>query len=136
MTSQRPHTGFEFTRRWFMRFPAISPHSLPSSSREIPSCFPQKESPQDSPGKGSTLNPPIPQPAPQRERERERERERDRERGENQSPSNRPKLLPEKTINEVSKTIPFESKLLPAVLLFLRIYFPKITVTVTVLKFG
>ena len=32
--------------------------------------------------------------------------------------------------------LPFESKLLPAVLLFLRIYFPKITVTVTVLKFG
>ena len=30
----------------------------------------------------------------------------------------------------------FESKLLPAVLLFLRIYFPQITVTVTVLKFG
>ena len=33
-------------------------------------------------------------------------------------------------------TLPFESKLLPAVLLFLRIYFPKITVTVIVLKFG
>ena len=32
--------------------------------------------------------------------------------------------------------LPFESKLLPAVLLFLRIYFPKITVTVTVLNFG
>ena len=32
--------------------------------------------------------------------------------------------------------LPFESKLLPAVLLLLRIYFPKITVTVTVLKFG
>ena len=32
--------------------------------------------------------------------------------------------------------VPFKSKLLPAVLLFLRIYFPKITVTVTVLKFG
>ena len=32
--------------------------------------------------------------------------------------------------------IPFQSKLLPAVLLLLRIYFPKITVTVTVLKFG
>ena len=32
--------------------------------------------------------------------------------------------------------LPFESKLLPAVLLFLRIYFPQITVTVTVLKFG
>ena len=32
--------------------------------------------------------------------------------------------------------IPFESKLLPAVLLLLRIYFPQITVTVTVLKFG
>ena len=31
---------------------------------------------------------------------------------------------------------PFESKFLPAVLLLLRIYFPKITVTVTVLKFG
>ena len=30
----------------------------------------------------------------------------------------------------------FESKLLPAVLLFLRIYYPKIIVTVTVLKFG
>ena len=30
----------------------------------------------------------------------------------------------------------FESKLLPAVLLLLKIYFPKITVTVTVLKFG
>ena len=34
------------------------------------------------------------------------------------------------------EAIPFESKLLPAVLLLLRIYFPKITVTVTVLKFG
>ena len=32
--------------------------------------------------------------------------------------------------------VPFESKLLPAVLLLLRIYFTKITVTVTVLKFG
>ena len=32
--------------------------------------------------------------------------------------------------------VAFESKLLPAVLLFLRIYFPQITVTVTVLKFG
>ena len=32
--------------------------------------------------------------------------------------------------------VPFESKLLPAVLLLLKIYFPKITVTVTVLKFG
>ena len=32
--------------------------------------------------------------------------------------------------------LPFESKLLPAVLLFLRTYFPKVTVTVTVLKFG
>ena len=32
--------------------------------------------------------------------------------------------------------VPFESKLLPAVLLLLRIYFPQITVTVTVLKFG
>ena len=32
--------------------------------------------------------------------------------------------------------IPFESKLLPAVLLLLRIYFPKIEVTVTVLKLG
>ena len=32
--------------------------------------------------------------------------------------------------------LPFESKLLPAVLLLLRIYFLKITVTVTVLKFG
>ena len=32
--------------------------------------------------------------------------------------------------------LPFESKLLPAVLLLLRIYFPKVTVTVTVLKFG
>ena len=32
--------------------------------------------------------------------------------------------------------LPFESKFLPAVLLFLRIYFPQITVTVTVLKFG
>ena len=32
--------------------------------------------------------------------------------------------------------LPFESKLLPAVLLFLRINFPEITVTVTVLKFG
>ena len=32
--------------------------------------------------------------------------------------------------------IPFESKLLLAVLLFSRIYFPKITVTVTVLKLG
>ena len=31
---------------------------------------------------------------------------------------------------------PSESKLLPAVLLFLRIYFPQITATVTVLKFG
>ena len=31
--------------------------------------------------------------------------------------------------------LPFESKLLPAVLLLLRIYFPQITVTVTVLKF-
>ena len=30
----------------------------------------------------------------------------------------------------------FESKLLPAVLLLQRIYFPKIIVTVTVLKFG
>ena len=32
--------------------------------------------------------------------------------------------------------LPFESKLLPAVLLLLRIYFPKLTVTVTVVKFG
>ena len=32
--------------------------------------------------------------------------------------------------------LPFESKLLPAVSFFLRIYFPQITVTVTVLKFG
>ena len=32
--------------------------------------------------------------------------------------------------------VPFEAKLLPAVLLFLRIYFPKIAVTVTVLNFG
>ena len=32
--------------------------------------------------------------------------------------------------------LPFESKFLPAVLLLLRIYFPQITVTVTVLKFG
>ena len=32
--------------------------------------------------------------------------------------------------------IPFESKSLPAVLLLLRLYFLKITVTVTVLKFG
>ena len=31
---------------------------------------------------------------------------------------------------------PFESKLLPAVLSFSRIYFRQITVTVTVLKFG
>ena len=32
--------------------------------------------------------------------------------------------------------VPLESKLLPAVLLLLRIYFPQITVTITVLKFG
>ena len=32
--------------------------------------------------------------------------------------------------------LPFESKLLPAVLLLLRIYLPQITVTVTILKFG
>ena len=31
--------------------------------------------------------------------------------------------------------VPFESKLLPAVLFLLRIFFPKITVTATVLKF-
>ena len=37
---------------------------------------------------------------------------------------------------KISLEMPFESKLLPAVLLLLRIYFPKITVTVTVLKFG
>ena len=35
-----------------------------------------------------------------------------------------------------SGKLPFESKLLPAVLLSLRIYFLKITVTITVLKFG
>ena len=34
------------------------------------------------------------------------------------------------------KSLPFESKLLPAVFLFLRINFPKITVTVTVVSFG
>ena len=34
-----------------------------------------------------------------------------------------------------ARKVPFESKLLPAVLLFLRINFPEITVTVTVLKF-
>ena len=39
-------------------------------------------------------------------------------------------------LQEPTLTVPFESKLLPAVLLFLRIYFPKITATVTVLKFG
>ena len=33
------------------------------------------------------------------------------------------------------RTIPFEPKLLPEVLLLLRIYFPQITVTVTVSKF-
>ena len=32
--------------------------------------------------------------------------------------------------------LPFESKLLPAVLSLLRIYYPKVTVTNTVLKFG
>ena len=32
--------------------------------------------------------------------------------------------------------IPFESKLLPAVLFFLRVYYPDITVALTVLKFG
>ena len=31
--------------------------------------------------------------------------------------------------------LPFESKVLPAVLLLLRVYFPQITVTVAVLKF-
>ena len=36
----------------------------------------------------------------------------------------------------IPPSLPFESKLLPAVLLLLRIYFPIITVTVTVLKFG
>ena len=35
-----------------------------------------------------------------------------------------------------AQKVPFESKLLPAVLLLSRIYFPQITVTVTVLKFG
>ena len=39
-------------------------------------------------------------------------------------------------LNECPERLPFESKLLPAVLLYLRIYFPQITVTVTVLKFG
>ena len=50
-------TGLEFTRHWFAWFPVISPHTLPPASREIPSCSPQKESPQDSPGKGSTTHP-------------------------------------------------------------------------------
>ena len=39
-------------------------------------------------------------------------------------------------LREIYPELPFESKLLPAVLLLLRIYFPQITVTVTVLKFG
>ena len=40
-----------------MWFPVISPQTLPSASREIPSCSPQKESPQQSRGKGSTTHP-------------------------------------------------------------------------------
>ena len=36
----------------------------------------------------------------------------------------------------VTGEVPFESKLLPAVLLLWRIYFPELTVTVTVLRFG
>ena len=70
-----------------MWFPAISPHTLPSTSREIPSCSPQKESPQDSPGRETPLTPTPTHPHPnhphtarERERETERERERDRER--------------------------------------------------------
>ena len=42
-------TGFEFTRRCFLWFPVIPPHTLPSASREVPSYSPQKDSPQDSP---------------------------------------------------------------------------------------
>ena len=56
-------TGFEFTRRCFLWFPVIPPHTLPSASREVPSYSPQKDSPQDSHGKGSTTHPhPTPQP--------------------------------------------------------------------------
>ena len=43
---------------------------------------------------------------------------------------------PLKKITLENQKIPFESKFLPAVLLLLRIYFPNITVTVTVLKSG
>ena len=41
---------FEFTRFWFLWFPLISPHTLPSASREIPSRSSQKTS------KGSTAH--------------------------------------------------------------------------------
>ena len=68
---------------------------------------PQKEGPQDYPGKGSTthphptLTPPTPPTTPTQRGERERER------GQNQRPSNRPKLYipPEKTINAHPKAI-------------------------------
>ena len=85
--TSRASTGFEFTRHSFMWFPIISPHTLPSASREIPSCSPQKESP-NTPRKGKHHPPP---PHPQPTHTPTTTTQRDRERRQNQPPSNRPK---------------------------------------------
>ena len=99
-------TGFEFTRRCFLWFPVIPPHTLlPSASREVPSYSPQKDSPQDSHGKGSTTHPhPTPQPphTPTTPTQQEREGKTDLSQIDQNSGKT---ITPEKTINAHPKTI-------------------------------